>query len=222
MTTRMRKLGVLYLTLSLLLISSIGLTQSINLYFGVPFYFLNGQEYSYTKINNDFNYNIGLNYLKQIRANNLSFGIGYQTKNYTIEYVDQSFDVAKTSYEVSSVNIPIVFYKNLIKKERNDFYILAGMKFIFPLDVIQQSWDKAGQFKLEELDAETRIGSAIRFGCMYSYDLSAKIGLFVEVSGEYKFINEFHDDHITSNSYVPLDDRFLVNLNLGIEWRFKQ
>lgn len=207
------------------LISTSSYAQSIDVYGGAPYYFMQLEKYDeYIDVTNNANYVVGVSVNKYINTFKFEFGFGYGTKNYTFHYRDVASSITEEKMQLSYYMIPIVIHKRLFTDSKNTVSLSLGSVFLKPFDYSKETIFKDGS-KRDALDLPVsyEIGNTVRFGMKYGRNLiSPKFMIFTEIYGDYKFNMDYSERGSSALRHDLTDDKFNLGLKVGVEWIFSK
>lgn len=207
------------------LISNSSLSQSIDVYGGAPYYFMQLDKYDdYIDVTNDLNFTVGVSVNKYINTFKIEFGIAYGTKNYTFHHRNLNSLASEEKVQLSYYLIPIIIHKRLFTDSKNTVSLSLGSVFLKPFGYSKETLFKDGSKEdNRELPVSYKIGNTVRLGMKYSRNLiGPKFMIFSEIYGDYKFNMDYSERGSSVLLYDLTDDRFNLGLNIGVEWIFSK
>lgn len=204
----------------ILFVSQKILAQSINIYGGYPYYFLQLKKYGdYTDVRNKINYIAGLSINKYLKSSKFEIGFAYGTKNYLYNYRDVYSDIQSENVQLNYYFIPISFNQRLFTDSINTISLSLGTVFLKPFgyskDIILKDGTKNNQ---DNIPVNYKFGTSVKLGLKYSKSISPKILLFSELYASYKFNIDYYESGSSTQYFDLTDDRFNMGVNIGIEF----
>lgn len=207
-----------------LLIKGSLLGQSISLYGGYPYYFLQLKEYGdYTDARNKTNYVMGFYLGKAFKSSKVEIGFAYGTKNYYLNYRDIYSSLEREDIQLSYYLIPLIYNHQLFANSKNNFFLSVGTVFLKPFGYSKEALFKDDtKTKEENIPIHYKLGNTARIGLRYSKDISNKFILFLDSYADYKFNLDYYESGSSLRYFNLTNDRFGININLGIEYSLKK
>jgi len=205
------------------LLSNYTLSQSIDVYGGVPYYFMQLDKYGEHKdVTNNANFMVGVSVNKYINTFKIELGVAYGTKNYTFHYRDVASAITEEKMQLSYYIIPIIIHKKLFTDSKNTVSLSLGSAFLKPFGYSKETMFKDGSKQdARDMPVNYKIGNTARFGMKYSRSLiGSKLIVFSGLYGDYKFNMDYSERGSSLYHHDLTDDRFSLGLNFGIEWIF--
>jgi hypothetical protein len=205
----------------LLLIALESNSQTVAVYGGSPYYFLNNEPYSSnTKVVNKPNYLFGFSVSKYFENISVEIGYSYSSKNF--EYDFSSLENNLVSREIrSNINsIPILVSPRLFSNRRNIYSAVTGVIIQKPGKYTEKSFFRDG--KVIENDGsrfDFKFGASIRLGAKYTRVLNNNFLFFSSLNTTYKVLNDFESDRPAT---TPANDKFSISLTVGVEMLFNK
>lgn len=208
------------------LISKSSLSQSVEVYGGSPYYFMQLEKYgSGTEVCNAPNYRVGVAVSKYIRTLKIEVGFAYATKNYAFYSHNTLSEYDKTEVELAYYYIPVMLHRRLFTDTKNTVSLGVGLVFLKPFGYHEEIFYKDGtKTNPDDLaPVDYKWGNSARLGISYSRRIAeSDFRLFANVYGHYKFAMDYNKAG-SSLKYSDLtDDRFAMGINIGIEWFFNR
>lgn len=207
-----------------LLFSVFAQAQSISIYAGYPYYFMQLKKYgSLTDIRNNENYSGGIIINKYFRSSKIEIGVAYATKNYYIIYHDEYSSLEKENIELNYYIIPILFEKRLLDVSNSTISLSFGTLLIKPFGYSIKSLFKDGtKTDRQNVPVNYKLGSTLRFGFKYSKKITDQFILYSELYANYKFIKDYYESGSSPKYFNLTDDRIDAGIIVGMEWLFKK
>lgn len=205
------------------LLSNHTLSQSIEVYGEVPYYFMQLDKYDdYKDVTNNANYIVGVSANKYINTFKFEFGVAYGTKNYTFQYTEVASPITEEKMQLSYYMLPIMIHKRLFTDSKNTVSLSLGSAFLKPFEYSKETIFKDGSKQYaRDIPVNYKIGNTARIGMKYSRSLiGSKLIVFSGLYGDYKFNMDYSERGSSLYHHDLTDDRFSLGLNFGIEWIF--
>ncbi len=216
----MRIPKTILILLFIFLLSKTLISQSVSVYAGYPYYFMQLEEHSY-EVKQKTNYITGFSVNKYAGLSKLEVGFAYATKDYSYYHYYKNIKTEETHVHLNNYFIPLIFNNRIFTDSINTFSLSFGTVFIKPSGyytdrIFRDSTtiNSENKFVLNKWDYSLRIGFK------YSRLLSAKLILFSELYGNYKF-NPDNRGSAIQYLYIE-DDRFDMGINIGLELLFNK
>lgn len=198
------------------------LAQSIGIYGGYPYYFLQLEKYgAYTDAGNKSNYTAGLSINKYLKSSKLEIGFAYGTKNYFFNYRDVYSSIQSENIQLNYYFIPVLFNQRLYTDSVNTISLSLGTVFLKPFGYAKETVLKDGTKRNQDnVPVNYKLGNTVRIGFRYSKKISPKILLFSELYANYKFNIDYHESGPSIQYFDLTDDRFNIGVDIGLEFLF--
>lgn len=187
------------------------------LFFTSPYYF--------TDYKNQFNYGAGVLISENIKSIKISTGIFYNTKKY-YELFENIGNTDKVTYTIYYYNVPLLVGFNLTPLvNKNILLISTGIIFNFPSNYSSTTHFKDNTPPLEnDKPINYKSGSSLRLGIQFERRLNSIFHIHTCAFADYKFQLDRLEFNNSSPHWHPTysDDRLLIGLNVGLEWRYKK
>jgi hypothetical protein len=195
---------------------------SAEIYAFYPYYFI---EYS------DFNYGFGGAITAQLKRAKYTLGFNYSTKNYS-EKFNSSFGAYyyfdKIDFKTIYYNIPFLISFPLFNKDykkKNDFIIGAGIIWNIPRKyeafiIYKHTLPYPNPYIITDLG----VGQSFQLLLRYQRRINKTFDIYFSGFCCYKTRLEYTNYHSPMAPWSPefSEGRFLIGVNIGIEWFYKR
>jgi hypothetical protein len=181
--------------------------------------------YYFTEYKNQLNCGAGLLISGNIKRFKLSTGIYYHTNKY-YELFGNLGNTDKVTYKIYYHNVPLLFGFNMLPTmNKNILFISTGIIFNIPSNYSSTIYFNDGTPSIEnEKPVNYNSGSSLRLGLQFERKLNSIFCIYTCVFADYKIqLDQLAFNNSSPQWHPPFPvNRFLMGLNVGLEWRYKK